>query len=259
VQRDSQRDPNRQRAPREPRAGQETRPENEPMAAVRGAPAGVEGGEATRRRRDRRRGGRDRGEEGERSEPRAPTPIDDSPSASPAPRSSPAAIAEPLLTAHEHAAQPTRSDDETPPSVWTPVVPDESLTGEASAPAPASALVSAEPPAPSAAVQPQQHHRSDAPVSPQTPATNGGDAADVHAEAARPRDVTELPKVSLELPPDSDLVLIETARERVAATGSAEPVEPPRPRRVRPTRTESGDEPLQLVETTHKDSAPPAA
>jgi hypothetical protein len=69
----------------------------------------------------------------------------------------------------------------------------------------------------------------------------------------------ELPKVSLELPPDSDLVLIETARERVVVSQSSEPVEPSRPRRVRPTRAETGEEPLQLVETVHKDPTPPAA
>jgi hypothetical protein len=139
--------------------------------------------------------------------------------------------------------------------VWTPVVPDESSIREA--PAPAPALVSAEPPALSAS-EPQRHDRSDAPISAETPATNG-DAADIRAEAARPRDLPELPKVSLELPPDSGLVLIETARERVAAIEFAEAAEPPRPRRVRPARTETGEEPLQLVETTHKDSAPPAA
>lgn len=79
------------------------------------------------------------------------------------------------------------------------------------------------------------------------------------AEPARPRPMPELPKVSLELPPDSGLVLIETARERVVVSESIDPAEPPRPRRVRPTRAETQEEPLQLVETVHKDPAPPAA
>jgi hypothetical protein len=69
----------------------------------------------------------------------------------------------------------------------------------------------------------------------------------------------ELPKVSLELPPDSGLVLIETTRERVVFSESSEPAEPSRPRRVRPTRAETREEPLQLVETAHKDPTPPAA
>ncbi len=253
--RDGQRDPNRQRAPREPRAGQETRPEIEPVTAARGAPGGGEAGDGTRRRRDRRRGGHDRGEGGERGEPRVPTPVQDSTSAAPVPKSPPAAAAEPLLTAHEHATPATRADDDTPPSVWTPVVPDESSIREA--PAPAPALVSAEPHALSAS-EPERHDRSDALISAETQPANG-DAADIRAEAAHSRELPELPKVSLELPPDSGLVLIETARERVAAIEFAEPAEPPRPRRVRPARTETGEEPLQLVETTHKDSAPPAA
>jgi hypothetical protein len=69
----------------------------------------------------------------------------------------------------------------------------------------------------------------------------------------------ELPKVSLELPPDSGLVLIETAPERVAVSASSETAEPPRPRRIRPTRVQAHEEPLQLVETVHKDPTPPAA
>jgi hypothetical protein len=70
----------------------------------------------------------------------------------------------------------------------------------------------------------------------------------------------DLPKVSLELPPDSGLVLIETARERVPAVESTEEVEqPPRPRRVRPARTEVREESLQLVETVQKDPPTPAA
>ena len=62
----------------------------------------------------------------------------------------------------------------------------------------------------------------------------------------------ELPKISLELPPDSNLVLVETARHQPHAPTSEQP-ETPRPRRVRPPRVEVKDEPLQLVETAHKD------
>jgi hypothetical protein len=63
-----------------------------------------------------------------------------------------------------------------------------------------------------------------------------------------------VPPVELALPPDSDLVLVQTTRR-------AEPVveaqEAPRPKRVRPPRVEIPAEPLQLVETGRKD--PPAA
>lgn len=53
------------------------------------------------------------------------------------------------------------------------------------------------------------------------------------------------------LPPDSDLVLVET---RAAAVPIEEP-EPavPRPRRVRPPRVTIPDEPLQLIETHKQD------
>ena len=67
-----------------------------------------------------------------------------------------------------------------------------------------------------------------------------------------------LPKISLELPPDSDLVLVETVHQRAAPT-TPEEAELVRPRRVRPPRVAVADGPLQLVETTHKESTPPGA
>jgi hypothetical protein len=173
----------------------------------------------------------------------------------PAPEKSslPAAI-EPILTAHEHHAHIAPPEDDTPPTVWTPVVPDEPVTGKA--PESASALVSAELPPSSA--EPYAQPDAQPPVQPG--AGNGGDVlAKPHSEPLRPRVMPELPKVSLELPPDSGLVLIETARERVAMVEASEPAEPPRPRRVRPTRSEAREEPLQLIETVHKDPTPPAA
>ena len=272
--RDGQREGNRPpRPPREPRAAQEARPEGEPaiMAqGVPGAPGGTEAGEGTRRRRDRRRGGRDRGERNEggeqRAEGHAPTHAHEPEAQPPAAQVAPPAAPEAMLTAHEpprheHRADVPLTDEETPPSVWTPVVPDQPAASKV--PAPASALVSAEPaPAAPQPVQSPMHDRSEAPA-PETPrAADGGDAVTVaHAEPipVRPRSTPELPKVSLELPPDSGLVLIETAREKVAVVESTEATEPPRPRRVRPTRAEARDEPLQLVETVHKDPTPPAA
>ncbi len=263
--RDGQRDPNRQRAPREPRAAQEARPEGEAAAMVQGppnAPAGAEAGEGTRRRRDRRRGGRDRGERGdagERADPRTSTHAQE-PVLGPAiaKTASPAAP-EPMLTAHDHDTHVAPAEDDTPPSVWTPVVPDEPVTSKA--PEPAAALVSAEPASSSPqSTQPYKPEHSDVPPSVEPVAANGGDVViKPRAEPVRPRAMPELPKVSLALPPDSDLVLIETARERVVISESSEPAEPSRPRRVRPARAEAREEPLQLVETVHKDPTPPAA
>ena len=65
-----------------------------------------------------------------------------------------------------------------------------------------------------------------------------------------------LPKISLELPPDSDLVLVETSHQK-AQTPMPEEPEASRPRRVRPPRVEVTEGPLQLVETAHKEPMPP--
>ncbi|HKW80145.1 MAG TPA: hypothetical protein VJQ49_03985 [Casimicrobiaceae bacterium] len=58
------------------------------------------------------------------------------------------------------------------------------------------------------------------------------------------------------MPANSDLVLVETSHQAAAA---AEPSEEPatRAHRVRPPRREIADEPLQLIETAHKDPNPP--
>jgi hypothetical protein len=76
-------------------------------------------------------------------------------------------------------------------------------------------------------------------------------------EAPMPRDAPDLPRVSLELPADSGLVLVETSHDRVPAVHAQEEPEGSRPRRVRPPRPETHEEPLQMVETSHKDSTPP--
>jgi ribonuclease E len=80
--------------------------------------------------------------------------------------------------------------------------------------------------------------------------------APVH-EPSLPRNAPELPRISLDLPPESGLVLVETSHER-ASPSAGDEAEAPRPHRTRPPRAEVRDEPLQMVETTHKDSTPPA-
>jgi hypothetical protein len=70
------------------------------------------------------------------------------------------------------------------------------------------------------------------------------------------RHVPALPKISLELPQDSDLVMVETSHQ-IAQTPTSEEAEPPRPRRVRPPPIEVTEGPLQLVETAHKEPTPP--
>jgi ribonuclease E len=70
-----------------------------------------------------------------------------------------------------------------------------------------------------------------------------------------PRNAPEIPRVSLNLPADSGLVLVETSH---AASPQVEEESQPGPRRVRPPRVEVAEEPLQMVETTHKDPTTPA-
>jgi len=84
-------------------------------------------------------------------------------------------------------------------------------------------------------------------VSPPAPTpASAGDTGRAAASAA--------PPIELTLPPDSDLVLIETSH--AAPPVVAEAVAPPRPKRVRPPRVAVADEPLEIVETRKE---PPAA
>jgi hypothetical protein len=74
------------------------------------------------------------------------------------------------------------------------------------------------------------------------------------AKSPAARIMAELPPVSMALPADSGLQLVETVHRLVPTEPEA--VEPPAPRRVRPPRVEAADEPLQIVET--RKEQPPA-
>ena len=63
-----------------------------------------------------------------------------------------------------------------------------------------------------------------------------------------PRPIPELPPVSLTLPPESGLELVET-KIKAAPMAEPEPSAPAGPRRVRPPKFAVVDEPLQIVET----------
>jgi len=72
--------------------------------------------------------------------------------------------------------------------------------------------------------------------------------------AAAPKLIAELPPVTLSLPPDSGLVLVETSHPAALAP-KPEPELPAGPRRARRSRTQLADEPLQIIET-RKDQPP---
>jgi hypothetical protein len=59
--------------------------------------------------------------------------------------------------------------------------------------------------------------------------------------------VPELPPIALTLPPESNLVLVETSHHAPAPVIDEPAV--PRPKRVRPPRVEVASEPLEFVET----------
>jgi hypothetical protein len=107
-----------------------------------------------------------------------------------------------------------------------------------------------EAPAPSTAAEPRA-----APVEAARPAAAAAQehAAPRHAAPVRP--IPELPPVALTLPAESGLELVET---KFKPSPAAEPEVPAGPRRVRPPKVTVADEPLQMVETTHKDAPPPA-
>jgi hypothetical protein len=101
------------------------------------------------------------------------------------------------------------------------------------------------------------------------PAVERMEPAAAHAERAAPRtepdneaaqpaavaavSLPEIETVSMSLPPDSDLVMVET---RFAPAVETDEPAAPRGRRVRPARPVIADEPLQMVETRKEQPAP---
>jgi ribonuclease E len=226
AQREAQRQqPRPPREAREPRESHEPREPQEPHAIDPNAPAITQGqpgaahehGEGGRRRRSRRRGGRDRGER-HAGEVRAEQ--GEAREARPAV----APVESPMLEPTTPAAAAPASLDHAPATI----------------PADAGALIE---PAPVVRV-PEFH---------ETPLERV--EASPPPEAIVARNAPEIPRVSLELPPDSGLVLVQTSH---TAPPPIEEEAQPRPHRVRPPRAKVAEEPLQMVETTPKDSTPPA-
>jgi len=283
-QRDNQREGQKPRAPREPRAVPDTTstPNAVIPAIAQGdpiAPRDGEHGEGSRRRRDRRRGGRggDRGERneaapGERREPRPPREPRSEQNATPASgredrEQQPAHPSAQEQSSHRQESSATHPGGETPRDSYRDAgAPDDGhamSNGGGSAESiddtipnawvPVAAARTPLPPietSPRNSVMPEASSSASETQAPPQP-----ERTVAIAPESAPRPI-EIPKVSMELPADSGLVLVETARERVAATVTEQEPEQPRQRRQRPPRQQLPDEPLQLVET-HKE--PPAA
>jgi ribonuclease E len=107
-----------------------------------------------------------------------------------------------------------------------------------------------------AATPPREYAPPTKPVERETAASTTTASEATAAPFATPREQQRVPEtvapVSLALPPDSGLVLVET---RFSAPPVDEPHSDTRPRRVRPARVPMPDEPLQIVETRKQDNA----
>jgi hypothetical protein len=185
-----------------------------------------EGGDGNRRRRDRHRRG-DRGERPEGGEPHvAEARVENAgmtvvPEAH-VPTAEAAHVAQPDIAPPMPAAEPPRAI--VPVEVERTIAPVEVERAIAPVPAPAAAK-------PESIPQPRP-------------------------SAPPPRPVEALPPVSMTLPADSGLELVET-RFKAIPVPEPEPAPPAGARRVRPPRVVIPDEPLQIVET-HKEGQPPA-
>ncbi len=265
--RDGQRPESREgrRDGQKPRPPREAKPAPEAAAAVdqaipainQGQPIASRNGENGEggRRRERRRGGRGRGERGEQGgnearpprEPREPREPRGERTEPRTERAEPSAASmEPVAS-----ALPMTIDD-TIPNAWTPVAVASTAVDSSSDHAATS--------------QPPSHQEAAEFIPQATPAPQTyvpeAVAPAIHAPIAPVEQVVaraapELPRVSLELPADSGLVLIETRNEHIATKVADEVAEAPRPRRARPPRVQVAEEPLQLVET--QKNTPPSA
>ena len=119
------------------------------------------------------------------------------------------------------------------------------------APAPQSERLISEAAAPqSDRVSIPENSPTPAPSPPAPPITSSAQ------EVTTPRNLPEIPPVASALPPDSSLVLVETRHSAPPSDNDAT-AETSRPKRARPPRVEIAAEPLEMVETQHKDATTP--
>ena len=227
------------RPPREPREPREPRPQSppttEPVAAIEAAPGAVREVTAATTSAEREgRGRRDRRRRGNRSEPRPErAPVEAAAVEVPADALTQPAPPREAKSADAEFIAPA----EAAPSERAPVSTMEDFDSAPPIASPFHAVAAVEP-IPPVTIAPIEHVF--APVEPER-------KPEPRAPAI-PRPIPELPPVSLSLPPDSGLELVET---KFKASSDAE-LEPPAsagPRRVRPPKVAVVEEPLQIVET----------
>ena len=244
-----------------------------PVAAGNGADEQREGG--SRRRRGRRGRGGDRGERAARASPASPS--DQATDETVDARSEAA-----LVTAAENVPATSVAPWGSPTHVDArdPAIPVHTGAADVTSPAPVARPPTAIP-APTAVseverAEPERVARAEPSVARAEPSVARAEPAVARAEPAvaraepalvqkEPNNVAAQPAaiaagsppavetVSMSLPPDSDLVMVETRFAPVV--GNDEPAAP-RARRVRPARAVIADEPLQMVETRKEQPAP---
>ena len=206
-----------------------------------------EAGEGSRRRRGRRGRGGDRPE---RSSGGAAGVVSDVTQIIPSANASDLKVAADSDLSSERRATPDTAEvpaTRVPREPRTPRPPREQRTARD----PISSR--ADVPSSEAAMPHPDAARSEAAIEP--PSAHSEKPADVLTLSPPVQQtLPEVPPVSLSLPPDSGLVLIETAHATVEAAHDIAP-EPERPKRVRPPRLELTAEPLEIVET-RKEGAP---
>jgi len=252
------REPREKREPREPRAPKPPREEREPSAGALPALNGAAGAElapdaaAAAQGEDRREGGRRRrgrrgrgGNGGERVAGAAEAVAGGDETGAAAETAMPQQLPiEPLATVPVDVGA-------IPLQVPQPTQPYRSEVVPAPAPAPL-------PLAPAAA-------RADEVAPPREPRRESliGRVAEAAAPAlpvappSRPRNLPEIPPITLALPLDSGLELVQTTTRAPEPEPESAPA--PRPKRIRAPRPVVADEPLQIVETRHGDNTKPQA
>ncbi len=225
-----QRDGNRQREPRPPRNQQPSAIPGEPapMALTEGGQPAAERSQERPQRRER--GGRNRGERGERP------PRDGTSRGSRTMPAGPTAVGQAAYDLAHGAPMQRTLIERVPVEQSAPVAavsPSQAVAGEVAGSIEASRAV----PVPPVAVS----------ILESTPAPVPAPAEDKPSAPQPPPEFK--PFV---LPQESGLVMVETTTKPVSVADEA-PAEPTAPRRSRPPRPVVADEPLVMVETSHKE------
>ncbi len=150
-----------------------------------------------------------------------------------------------------YATEVTRDDSPVTPHAEVPATPHREARATPPVETPTDAATA--PIAPAEVETPAPSPVTRAPAKPRVPAGPAAASVTSHPPAKADVATQRFEPVTLALPPDSGLELVET--RHAASPPVAEEAPAPRPRRARLNRVETASEPLEMVET-RKDSPP---